>query len=194
MRVQSGETDAPSSQPRSKPHTPNGAPAPLPDLFGFVPEAAPAWPTKPTTTPAEWPAGANRPPRLAPVYTAPDRPPAEAPRPPRDLSGIYARSGRVLRRADGVSLNVRDTQKDRLGPTDADRTIAVGYPGSGRPPFSSGLYDRRRKGERHPPLDDLSGFAFEHRATGRWYRFAYVAPGSYRVERTARNRRGRGGR
>ena len=186
MSERTNAAGCPSSPRQSKPTTAT-PPAPLPDLFGFV---SPASPTTPTTKPgpAEWPAGGRRP---VPAFAAPDRPLETAPRRPSDWAGIYARSGRTLRRADGATVQLGDTQKDRLGATDAARIVRLGYPGGGQPVFSSGLYDRRQKGETHPPLDDLSGYAWQDRETGRWYRFAYVAPGSYRVEPTTGRRRGR---
>lgn len=180
-RIPTGREFPNSRRPPQPPVTP---PAPPPDLFGFVP---PASPTRASTArPAEWPAAGARPARVAPVYAAPDRELASAPRPPADLAGTYARRGVCLERADRVALFIRGTYRRSIGPTDAPRFVELGYPGGGRPAFVSGLYDRGGD-----PDDALDGHAFQHGKRGPWYRIVRTGPDLYRVERTQSRRRGR---
>lgn len=192
--------NGPAASPRPKGASSEGNPHPIPDLFGFVP---PATPTKPSTrstpaatpTPAEWPAARDR--RPVPAFAAPDRPLAAAPRPPADLSGVYDRNGSRLDRAapdaDGVTLWIRQSHRQRRGHTHSERYVDVGYPGSGKPPYAGSLYDRRRPGVPGPH-DDLDGHAFQHGDGGRWYVLRLASPGRYRVEPTTGRRRGRSGR
>lgn len=166
----------------------DGAPLPLPDLFGYVPPASPTestntGPTSRRKPAAEWPAGSGRGPLASP---APDRPAEPPPRPPRVLSGTYALRGSMLDRGDGVTLWLHTSRKPELGRTDAPRTVRLGYPGGGKPAFISGLYDRGGD-----PRDPLDGTAFEHGETGRWYRIARAGEGAYRVS-PIRRRRGTG--